>query len=216
MGKKKIKHLGKSKRIKNRIKFVSNKTLITIGVVLSIYALFNITKYIEDMKGIEEINITQEQSDFVKKIESGAKKNYEKYKILPSITVAQAILESGWGESELAKNSNNLFGIKADESWDGEFVEVSTLENHNDRIIAKFRKYDHVNESIYDHGKFLAENKRYEENGLFKAKDYKDQAQALENAGYSTKKDKKGNLIYADMLINIIESYNLQKLDYKI
>lgn len=216
MGKKKIKHLGKSKRIKNKIKFVSNKILITIGVVLSIYALFNITKYIEDMKRMEDINITQEQSDFVKKIEPGAKKNYEKYKVLPSITVAQAILESGWGESELAKSSNNLFGIKADESWEGEFIEASTLENHNDRTTAKFRKYDHVNESIYDHGKFLAENKRYEEKGLFKAKDYKDQAQALEDAGYSTKKDKKGNLIYADMLINIIESYNLQKLDYKI
>ncbi|WP_042277786.1 glycoside hydrolase family 73 protein [[Clostridium] dakarense] len=216
MGKKKIKHLGKNKRIKNRIKFVSNKILITIGVLLSIYALFNVTKDIEDVKGKEEISITQEQNDFIKKIESGAKKNYKKHKILPSITVAQAILESGWGESELAKKSNNLFGIKADNSWDGEFVEVSTLENHNDRINAKFRKYNHVNESIYDHGEFLTENKRYEENGLFKAKNYKEQAQVLEDAGYSTKKDKKGNPVYADMLISVIKRYNLQELDYKI
>ncbi|MGX4601017.1 glycoside hydrolase family 73 protein [Faecalimicrobium sp. JNUCC 81] len=216
MGKKKIKHLGKNKRIKNRIKFVSNKILITIGVLLSIYAIFNLTKDIEDVKDKEEVSITLEQNDFIKKIESGAKKNYKKYKILPSITVAQAILESGWGESELAKKSNNLFGIKADNSWDGEFVEVSTLENHNDKINAKFRKYNHVDDSIYDHGKFLEENKRYEENGLFKAKNYKDQAQALEDAGYSTKKDKKGNPVYADVLISVIKRYNLQKLDYKI
>lgn len=214
MGKKKIKHLGKNRRIKKNIKHISNKVLITIGVILSIYALFNVTKDLENIKEKSNIEITQEQSEFIKSIESGAKKNYKEYKILPSITIAQAILESGWGESKLSKSSNNLFGIKADNSWEGEVIESSTLENHNDRIIARFRRYNNVNESIYDHGKFLSENKRYEEHGVFKAKNYKEQAQALEDAGYSTKKDENGTPIYADMLINLIEGYNLQRLDY--
>lgn len=57
--------------------------------------------------------------EFIKSILDGAKSSYNKYGILPSITMAQAILESGWGSSELAVAHNNLFGIKADSRWDG-------------------------------------------------------------------------------------------------
>ncbi|SCJ50202.1 Exo-glucosaminidase lytG precursor [uncultured Clostridium sp.] len=146
-------------------------------------------------------------------IESEAKKSYKKYGILPSITVGQAILESGWGQSELTKNSNNLFGIKSDESWKGKSVEVNTTENYSDIVKAKFRKYDSIEESIKDHAKFLKENKRYKQHGLFEGNDYKEQAQSLENAGYSTKKNQSGELIYADMLIDLIERYNLFLMD---
>ncbi|MEG1312327.1 MAG: glucosaminidase domain-containing protein [Romboutsia sp.] len=216
MGKKRIKNLGKKRRIKRKVKDIFSKILITLCVIISIYALFNITKDIKNIKKVENITISESESDFIKEIELGAKDNYKKYGILPSITVAQAILESGWGQSGLSKSSKNLFGIKADESWDGKIIEVSTVENYNDKIKAKFREYDNYNESIYDHGKFLSENKRYEESGLFKSKDYKKQAQALEDAGYSTKKDEKGNAIYAEMLVNIIRKYNLHKLDYRL
>ena len=157
-----------------------------------------------------EYEISEDKIEFIKAIEDGAIYNYDEYGILPSITVAQAILESGWGQSKLSKDSNNIFGIKADNSWDGESIEVMTSENYNDKIKAKFRKYNSITDSIKDHGKFLSENKRYEENGLFNSKNYKKQAQALEDAGYSTKKDKYGNLIYADMLIYIIQKYNLE------
>ena len=95
-------------------------------------------------------------------------------------------------------------------------VKVSTLENYDDKIVDTFRKYDSIKDSVNDYGKFLSENKRYEESGLFKAKHYTTQAQALEDAGYATKKNEKGELIYADILIDLIKKYNLQLLDRKV
>lgn len=153
---------------------------------------------------------------FINSLEEGAINNYEQYGILPSITMAQAILESGWGESELSKEYNNYFGIKADSRWDGTIATLSTKENYNDVIEANFRKYKTKRESIEDYGKFLSENSRYEENGVFEARDYRGQAQALENAGYSTSKDENGELIYGDKLVNIIQSYNLMLFDNKV
>ena len=152
---------------------------------------------------------------FIEEIKDEAIKNYKEYKILPSITVGQAILESRWGESDLSKNSNNIFGVKADARWNGKVVEVNTSENYDDKIVAKFRKYDSIKDSINDLGKFLTENKRYEESGLFKATHYTTQAQALEDAGYATKKNEDGELIYAEKLINIIKNYNLMLYDTK-
>ena len=173
------------------------------------------TKDIEKDTEKSLYEISEDKIQFINNLEEGARYNYKKYGILPSITIAQAIIESGWGQSQLTKDSNNLFGIKADNRWDGDSIEVMTSENYSDKIKAKFRKYESINESIKDHGKFLSENKRYEENGLFNSKNYKKQAQALEDAGYSTKKDKKGNKIYADILIDIIKKYDLAKLDFK-
>lgn len=214
MGKSKIKHLGKNKKMK-KINLIVKKTLITISVIVCISSLYNMTKELEEsIVRTQEYDISEDKIKFIEEIKDGAKYNYDKYGILPSITVAQAILESGWGQSKLSKDSNNIFGIKADSRWDGESIEVMTLENYNDKIKSKFRKYNNITESIKDHGKFLYENKRYEEYGLFKSKNYKKQAQALEDAGYSTKKDKYGKLIYADMLIDIIQKYNLNKLDF--
>lgn len=216
MGRKKLKHLGKYTKIKKNIKTFVVKIGVTICVIVSIGALFNITNYIENINEAKDIKIEDSKKDFIAEIKKGAKKSYRKYRIFPSITIAQAILESGWGESELTKDSNNLFGIKADNSWYGETIEVITSENYNDKVKAKFRKYNDMNESIEDHAKFLVENKRYEEHGVFNAKDYKQQAVALQDAGYATKKNQKGEAIYAQMLINIIENYNLQLLDSKL
>ena len=157
--------------------------------------------------------IDSEKMGFLQKISEGAKSNYNKYGILPSITMAQAILESGWGNSELAVTHNNLFGIKADLRWNGAVATIVTNENYNDSTVANFRKYDSINESIEDHGKFLYENSRYAEYGLFDGKDYKAQAQALEDAGYSTVKNENGEPIYADKLISLIEKYNLMQYD---
>lgn len=177
-------------------------------------------KYLEELKGVslsgDTLKNNDEKVDFVKKISELSYENYEKYNILPSITVGQAILESSWGESNLTKKSNNIFGIKADAGWNGKVVKANTSENYDDKIVDAFRKYDSMKDSINDHGKFLSENKRYEESGLFKAKHYTTQAQALEDAGYATKKNEKGELIYADILIDLIKKYNLQLLDRKV
>jgi len=164
-------------------------------------------------KVYSNIDIDSENMTFIENILEGAISNYNKYGILPSITMAQAILESGWGNSELAVIHNNLFGIKADLRWNGAVATIVTNENYNDSTVANFRKYDSINESIEDHGKFLYENSRYAEYGLFDGKDYKAQAQALEDAGYSTVKNENGESIYADKLISLIEKYSLMQYD---
>ncbi len=153
---------------------------------------------------------------FINEIYPAALENYKSYGILPSITMAQAILESGWGESELAVEHNNIFGIKADSRWDGAVATMTTKENYDDVIEANFRKYDSILQSIEDHGEFLHENERYRANGLFDGNEYKSQAQALENAGYSTAKDENGDKIYADKLTNVIQKYNLMIFDSKV
>lgn len=154
-------------------------------------------------------------SKFILQIRQGAINTYEKYGVLPSITMSQAIEESGWGRSALATLANNLFGIKADPSWTGKVVYMQTGENFSDVITAGFRAYDSWADSIEDHGKFIAENPRYAQHGFFTATDYKGQALALQNAGYATLADANGNKIYAKHLCNIIESYKLHAYDPK-
>ena len=161
----------------------------------------------------ESLAIDNSKIEFIDSVSEIAFDNYKEYKILPSITISQAILESGWGESELSSEYNNLFGIKADSRWSGEKVELETKENYDDIIVSAFRAYEDLTSSIKDHGRFLYENERYSLNGLFDGKTYKEQAQALENAGYSTAKDEEGNLIYADKLIRVIQENNLMLYD---
>lgn len=174
---------------------------------------------IENLKALRNNYINESLSndnnkiEFIESVSEVAYENYETYGILPSITISQAILESGWGESTLSSEYNNLFGIKADSRWNGESVNLETKENYDDVIVGAFRSYDSFKASIKDHGKFLSENERYENNGLFEGRTYKEQAQALENAGYSTAKDEDGNLIYADKLIRVIQENNLMFYD---
>ena len=195
----------------------------------ALYKIKNFQSVLEDL-GLEEEQIVEaneylekikycslyeglyydyDKIEFIESIEQQAYINYKKYGILPSITIGQAILESGWGKSQLAMEHNNLFGIKADSRWNGDIATMTTNENYSDVIEASFRKYDSKAESIEDHGLFLYENERYTVNGVFIAKDYRSQALALQSAGYSTAKNEAGELIYADKLINIIKNYNL-------
>lgn len=217
MGRIKKKYFRKIVRISSKKKkeLIKNLSLILVlsFAIGGIYTVYENKNYEEKIEKIETLKIEKKKIEFIKGVEKEAERSYKEYGVLPSITISQAILESGWGQSELTKNSNNLFGIKADDRWKGESVEVMTSENYSDKVIARFRKYDSLNGSIKDHAKFLKENQRYTEHGLFKGKDYKSQAQALEDAGYSTKKNEKGEAIYADMLIDLIERYNLNLID---
>ena len=128
----------------------------------------------------------------------------EKHGIPASITLAQGLLESGAGKSELARKSNNHFGIKADKSWNGK--SVSSMDNGR---LCKFRKYKEVRDSYEDHSKFLAGKERYA--GLFRLKrtDYKGWAKGLRKAGYAEDRQ------YPQKLISLIERYNLQQYDSK-
>ena len=179
-----------------------------------------VNNYIEQLKyfGLTPYRLKEDSkyTNFIEEIKDEAIKNYKEYKILPSITIAQAILESSWGESDLAKIYNNLFGIKADSSWKGEIILLETFEFYDTKIEDKFRVYSDKNESIKDHSKFLVENPRYTKYGVFDAKTYIEQAKALEYAGYSTAEDHNGQKRYAKNLIELIRQYNLQLIDSQV
>lgn len=153
---------------------------------------------------------SETQQDFINAVAPIAKETFKEYGVFPSITLAQAILESGWGRSGLTKQANNLFGIKADSSWKGQILEMETQEHINGgiiTIIARWRVYGTWQDSVMDHGRFLKENSRYAIAGVFQAKSYRDQANSLVTAGYATDPE------YAQLLCSLIESYSLQNFD---
>ena len=156
--------------------------------------------------------IDQNQSHFLSAIKQGAMDG-AKEGVLPSITAAQAILESGWGSSELAKApNNNLFGIKDSEDWNGEIVTVPTQEYVNGDYItvnAAFRKYASWNDSVVDHAKFFTSTEWRKNNyrKVVNETDYRIAAQELKNAGYATDPS------YAGKLISLIEAYKLYEWD---
>lgn len=149
------------------------------------------------------------QLEFINRIKDAAIETQKKYGIFASVTISQAILESGWGESSLAKTYNNLFGIKALRDWDGPVANMETKEwTRNGTITVKqpFRIYNSWAESILDHAKFL-HKEWYEKAGVFKAKNYLEQIKAIVAGGYCSTPD------YVEQIQNIIKKYNLNKFD---
>lgn len=122
-----------------------------------------------------------------------------------SITMAQGILESSSGNSELARLSNNHFGIKCKTGWKGKKVYYD-----DDRKNECFRKYTSVEESYIDHTNFLMDNPRYAFLFQLEHTDYKGWARGLKKAGYATAHD------YDKRLIKIIEDHKLHRLDLKM
>ena len=118
-----------------------------------------------------------------------------------SITLAQAILESGAGRSDLAARSNNHFGIKRGNDWQG-----PTVTHDDDRQGERFRKYASVRDSYEDHSRFLMRD-RYQRLFRLSILDYKGWARGLKACGYAT------SPTYADRLIQLIELYQLNDLD---
>lgn len=121
-----------------------------------------------------------------------------------SITLAQGILESGNGNSRLAKEGNNHFGIKCKKTWTG-----NTIYEDDDELNECFRAYKTAKESYEDHSSFLLDNTRYAFLFDLEPTDYKGWAKGLKSAGYAT------NPKYADILISLIERHELHKLDTK-
>lgn len=145
---------------------------------------------------------------FIESIEDGAIAGWSEYGVLPSVTAAQAILESGWGKSSLSTLAHNLFGIKADASWTGSYVTYPTQEYVNGAYVtvnAKFREYATNSDSVQDHGAFLAENSRY--SNIIGNTDYASVVNDLQSDGYAT------DPAYASSLLSIIQQYKLTALD---
>jgi len=119
-----------------------------------------------------------------------------------SITLAQGALESGDGNSTLARSANNHFGIKCHDDWNGKKV-----YQDDDARNECFRKYPTVEDSYHDHSDYLKAKQRYAFLFELEPTDYKGWARGLKKAGYAT------SPTYADRLISIIEEFNLQQYD---
>ena len=168
----------------------NNKYKIGLGVFLLFFSLAlsaqrknpRYIQYIEDYKDL-------------------AIREMQKHKIPASIKLAQGLLESGAGQSQLARRSNNHFGIKCGSNWRGK-----TTRHTDDHYMECFRSYSHPRESYEDHSQFLKKS-RYASLFLLKPTDYKGWARGLKKAGYATDPS------YANRLITIIEDYELYKYD---
>lgn len=189
------------------------KILIVSGIISFLFPLIFILLIVGGQSNYDTISentaLNDEQRAFVLAILPGAMQGLQDG-LFPSITIAQAIHESGWGKSSLAAKYNNLFGVKASSSWTGKVVELPTQEEVDGGIItitAKWRVYDSWTDSVLDRIKFLLENSTYRNNGVFEAKNYIEQAEALQRAGYATDSS------YAAKLIQTIQTYSLYIYD---
>ncbi len=185
---KKFLEISKSTKFKN-----TNYRLLTLDEVISKMSFTeeekkNVHKYLDKLNNIYPITPDEYKRQFIDELIPISKELYDEYGILPSVTIGQAILESDWGRSELSKKGNNLFGIKATPSWQGKVLNMETSENYNDKIKDNFRYYSSKKDSIKDYANFLVKNKRYRENKVFRATEYKTQAKAIEKAGIVLKK----------------------------
>jgi hypothetical protein len=193
------------------IQYVSAIILMTIVKSCSVSPQSSSTKYKSSSKLYEKeakpSSITPSKSNgtlqYIAKYKGIAIEEMKSSGIPASITLAQGILESGSGSSDLAMLANNHFGVKCHSEWKGK-----TYHKNDDKPNECFRKYAHAEESFRDHSVFL-KKPRYAELYKLSITDYKGWAKGLKSCGYAT------NPQYAQKLIDIIERYELYQYDKK-
>lgn len=167
---------------------------------------------------VQKVEASSVQTAFLKKAAKQAQKASKKYGVYPSVMIAQAIVESGWGQSTLATQANNLFGMKADDGWNGATYTANTREESSSGksyyINAAFRKYTSYEGSFDDNGKKLRlgvswQPDRYKGAWIENASTYAAATKALTGT-YAT--DHSYNL----SLNQRITTYNLTKYDPQI
>jgi LysM repeat protein len=144
---------------------------------------------------------TQAYQQYINQYKDIAIEQMLRWKVPASITLAQGLLESGAGNSSLAKKGNNHFGIKC-HGWTG-----ATIYQDDDMRNECFRAYSSAFDSFEDHSRFLATGRRYQSLFKLKVTDYKGWARGLKAAGYAT------SPTYAERLIDIIQLYKLYQYD---
>jgi flagellum-specific peptidoglycan hydrolase FlgJ len=151
--------------------------------------------------------MTQDEQKFLSVAIPAAQLTQAKYRVPASITVAQAILESGWGKSGLSVQANNYFGVKAVQGED--YVDFRTTEyvrGVKEIVLAEFAKYHSMAESFAAHAKLLATLKRYAP-AMAVANDPRAFAVAIKLGGYSTAAD------YPQELMTLVGEFNLAQYD---
>lgn len=154
---------------------------------------------------------TEQVKVFIEKLAQLARNEYLNRKswVLPSVCIAQAALETGWGTSGLMTKANAYFGIKASKSWSGKVYSSKTSECYDGfnytTITGTFRAYGNVAESVKDYFDLITNNARYA--GAVNNADAKSTITAIKNGGYATDPE------YVNKIMSIIEAHDLRKYD---
>lgn len=147
------------------------------------------------------LGLTEMQTEFLNQILPIALEGQKQYHIPVSLTLGQAVLESGWGVSHI---SNNIYGFKAKTNWQGKTTIKTTKEFENGEykeIQAVFKAYDSFEESVKDYLELISSNKRYSD--ILFATDYISAADAIGKSGYAT------SPVYGNSVREVIEKYHL-------
>ena len=182
--------------------------ILVIGLAF-VFSLHTLSEFGVENEQKEE---TLSRQDFIDTLAPHAKELQQGYGVLPSIILGQAILESNWGQSQLASQYKNLFGIKA--SGNQPKISLETKEFVNEQWITiqgDFRVYNTWEESLDDHTMLFVNGTNWNPqlySGVLTATNYKQAAQALQTAGYATDPN------YANKIISVIESYDLEQYDH--
>jgi len=149
--------------------------------------------------------------EFIEMIGKAAVAEYERFKILPSLTIAQAILESNWGKSGLSQRAHNYFGMKAGSGWKGATYNAQTQEQTPAgkpfTINAAFRAYPDVQAGIRGYYVFLQYPRYLNLKGVT---DYQEACRLIKADGWAT------DVKYTDKLVSLIEKYGLTKFDEEV
>ncbi|KRM78567.1 mannosyl-glycoendo-beta-N-acetylglucosaminidase family protein [Lapidilactobacillus dextrinicus DSM 20335] len=196
---------------------ITNLGLIIIAIIISAVLLLALvdrqqaTKPKEATTTMAQSTNSSEKQDFIDKVAPEAVQLKATYQVLPSITIAQAILESDWGQSQLTAKYNNLFGVKGDRTENTK--EMTTQEYLNGEwktVTARFRVYASYRDSLLEHAQLFHKGTTWNANQyqhFLAAKNYQEAAKALETDGYATDPG------YAEKLIELIQQYHLDDYD---
>ena len=208
------KKIVKKRRKKTKFKFLYVNGKLRLSDLLLVVILLSLL-FVQFIKWSGASNNTQttkiediKKEKFVEKIAPIAQDEQQKYHIFASITIAQAALESNWGQSELATQYYNLFGVKSDTGG-----LMTTKEYVNGQWIvvrARFAIYQSWRESIEQHTALFVDGTSWDSShyqAVLSADNYVEAAQALQQRGYATDPN------YAQKLISLIKTYNLDKYD---
>lgn len=186
----------RSKKRRRQI-FVNRIMFISVFIILFAFMI-----KVKNHSGIK----VDTREDYIKMAKPIAVSVANEYNLFPSVVLGQSALESNFGKSELSLNYNNYFGIKAknddkkEEMMTSEFVDGKEI-----RVKQPFREYNSMKESFKDYGKLISTAPRYKR--VMSSQNYRQAAYNLQKCGYATDPN------YADKIIEIIENYELYKLD---
>ena len=195
-----------------RKRFLTSLKLLIMLFLSFLFILFLISQPVDSRTEMGKVvDLTGEEirkEEFFIRLSPYAQEVSKSHGVRTSLLLAQAALESNWGESQLAQESNNYFGIK---SKDGrEYPTTEFRESEWEEIKSSFKEYDTVYDSVLDYANLLKKGTSWDSEiyqGVIQADTYQEAAHALTDAGYATDPQ------YAEKIIEVIEQYELNELD---